>query len=85
MKQVITEPKHILGNSTSCIYLIFSNQPKLIMDSGVHPTPHSKCHNQIIYSKINLKYVDPLPYTRKIWDCNRSEIDLINRSIESFG
>ena len=55
MKQVITEPPHILENSSSCIDLIFSNQSNLIMDSGVHPTLNSKCHHQIIYAKLNLK------------------------------
>ena len=45
MKQVITEPTHILENSSSCIDLTFSNQPNLIMDSGVHPTLHSKFHH----------------------------------------
>ena len=84
MKQVITEPTHILENSSSCIDLIFSNQPNLIMDSGVHPTLHSKCHHQIIYAKLNLKIEYPPPYTRKIWNYSRSETDLINRSIESF-
>ena len=56
MKQVITEPTHILENS-SFIDLIFSNQPNLFMDSEMHPTLHSKCHRQIIYSKSNLKIV----------------------------
>ena len=42
MKQVITEPTHILENSSSCIDLIFSNQPNLNTGSGVHPTLHSK-------------------------------------------
>ena len=65
MKQVITEPKHILENSSSCIDLIFSNQPNVITDSGVHPTLHSKCHHQIIYSKLNLKIEKPPPYTLK--------------------
>ena len=49
MKQVKTERTHILENSSSCIDLIFSNQPNLITDSGVHPTLHSKCHHQVIY------------------------------------
>ena len=47
MKQVITERTHTLENVSSCIDLIFSNQPNLSMDSGVHPTLHSKCHHQI--------------------------------------
>ena len=53
------------------------------MDSGVHPTLHSKCHHQIIYAKLNLKIEYPPPYTRKIWNYSRSETDLINNSIES--
>ena len=53
MKQIITEATHILENSFSFIDLIFSNQPNLIMDSGVHPTLHSKYHHQIIYAKPN--------------------------------
>ena len=61
MKQVITEPTHILENSSSCTELIFSYQPNLIMDSGVHPTLNSKCHHQIIYSNVNLKIEYPLP------------------------
>ena len=54
------------------------------MESGLHPTLHSKCHHQIIYSKLNLKIEYPPPYTRKIWNYSRSETDLINHSIESF-
>ena len=67
-----------------CIDLIFSNQPKLIMDSGAHPALHSKCHHQIIYSKIKIKVEYPSPSTCKIWDFNSSETDLINRSVEFF-
>ena len=66
MKQVITEPTHVLENSSSCIDFIFSNQPNLIMGSGVHPALHSKCHHEIIYAKLNLKIEYPPPYTRKI-------------------
>ena len=84
MKQVITELTHILENSSSCIDLIFSNQPNFIMDSGVHSTLHSKCHHQIIYSNLNLKIENPPPYTRKIWNYSRSKTDLIKRSFESF-
>ena len=54
------------------------------MDSRVQIILHSKCHLQIIYSKLNLKIEYLPPYTHKIWKYNRSETDLINRSIESF-
>ena len=84
MKQVITEPTHILESSASCIDLIFTNQPNIVMDSGVHLSLHEKCHHQIIYSKLNLRIEYPPPYIRKIWDYNRSETDSVNRSIEIF-
>ena len=31
-RQLISEPKHILKNSSSCIDLIFTDQPSLIID-----------------------------------------------------
>ena len=51
---------------------------------AMHPTVHSKCYHQIIYAKLNLKIEYPPPYTRKIWDNNHAEIDLIHCFIESF-
>ena len=54
------------------------------MDSGVCPSLHSKCHDQIIYSKLNLKIEYPPTHKRKIWDYNKFETDLINCSIKSF-
>ena len=84
MKQVKTEPTHILESSASCIDLIFTNQSNIVMDSRVHLSLHEKCHHQIIYSKLNLRSEYPPPYIRRIWDYNRSDTDSINRSIEIF-
>ena len=67
-EQVINEPAHILPNSASCINLIFSDKSNLIMESGVLPSLHIKCHHQIVYSKLNLNAVYPSPYQRLIWD-----------------
>ena len=83
MKQLISEPTHILQQSSSCIDLIFTNQPNIVMDSGVDSSLHSKCHHQIIYSKLNLKIEYSPPYICKIWNYNRAETDLINRTIEN--
>ena len=46
LQQLIKEPTHILGNSSSCIDLIFTSHPTLVMESGVHPSLHSNCHHQ---------------------------------------
>ena len=54
--QVINEPTNILENSSSCIDLIFTSQPNLITESGVHPSLHPNYHRQVIYAKFNLKF-----------------------------
>ena len=59
VSQVISEPTHILDNSKSCMDLIFTSQPNMIMNSGVHPSLHSSCHHQIIYAKFDLKFFLP--------------------------
>ena len=51
--QVIKEPFHILDTSSSCIDLISTSQPNLIIESGVHSSLHLNCHHQIIFAKFN--------------------------------
>ena len=53
--QLLSELTHILQNSLSCIDLVFIDQPRLVVDSGVHPTPHENCHHHIKYCKLSLK------------------------------
>ena len=63
-KQLIIESTHILQQSSSCIDLTFTNQPNIVMDSGVDSSLHPKCHHQIIYSKLNLNIEYPSLYVR---------------------
>ena len=83
MKQLISESTHILQQSSSCIDLIFTNQPNIVMDSSVDSSLHPKCHHQIIYSKLNIKIEYTPPYIREIWNYSRAEADLINRAVEN--
>ena len=53
--QIISEATHILPNSSSCIDLLFTNQPNIITNSGVLPSIHPNCHHQFIYANINFK------------------------------
>ena len=82
-KQLISEPIHISQQSSSCIDLIFINHSKIVKDSGGDSSLHSECHYQIIYSKINLKIEYPTPFISTIWNYNRADTDLINRSIKN--
>ena len=43
VQQLIKEPAHILGNSSSFIDLIFTSHPSLIMEMGIHSSLHSNC------------------------------------------
>ena len=66
-QQLSKEPIHILSDSSSCIDLLFTSQPNVVLESGVHSSFHQNCHHQIIYVKINLKMCYPPPYEREIW------------------
>ena len=57
--QLINEPTHIQTSSSSCIDLIFTNQPNLSVNSGVHASLHPNCHHQIIHSSFNLNISYP--------------------------
>ena len=54
LNQLIQEPTHIINSSSSCIDLIFTSQPNLVMESGIHSLLHSNCHHQIIFAELNL-------------------------------
>ena len=62
LHQIINEPTHILPSSSSCIDLIFTNQPNMITNSGVPPSLHRNCHHQKIFAKVNMKIFHPLSY-----------------------
>ena len=57
LSQIIKEPTHILDNSRSCIDLIFTSQPNMVIDSGVHASLHLNCHHQIVTTKFDLKII----------------------------
>ena len=65
LQQIIKESTHIIGDSSSCIDLVFTTQPNLVMESGVHSPLHSNCHHHITFAKFNLKIHYPPPYDRK--------------------
>ena len=52
--QLMNEPTNIQTNSSSCIDLIFTDQPNLSVNSGFHASLHPNCHHQIVHTKFNL-------------------------------
>ena len=82
--QIISDPTHILPNSSSCIDLIFTNQPNMITSSGVMSSLHPNCHHQITYANVNFKIFYPPPYQRKVWNYSKANAELIRLSISNI-
>ena len=53
-----------LYQSSSSIDLILTDQPNLIVDSGVHPSLHSDCYHQITHCRLSLNIEYPPSYER---------------------
>ena len=83
LHQLINEPTHLLQNSSLCIDLIFTSQPNIVVESGVHASLHPNCH-QIIFAKFNLKIYYPPPSLRGVWHYKEANSDLIKRAICNF-
>ena len=77
LHQLISGPTHMIGQSKSCIDLIFTDQPNLFIESGIHPSLHEQCHHQIIHGKLSVRNLAPPPYTRKLWFYDRANIPAI--------
>ena len=74
--------QHILSTSSSCIDLIFTSQPNLITESGVHSSLHSNCYHLIIFAKFNLEVVYPPSW--EVWHYKDANTELIRRAINEF-
>ena len=85
LSQLINKPTHIQTNNASCIDLIFNDQENLCVNSGVHSSLHSNCHQQTVHTSFNLNNYYPPPYQRLVWDyikanstTIRNTLDLVN-------
>ena len=85
LSQVISEPTHFEpGKKPSCIDIIVTNQPNIVLDSITRASSDPFCHHQIIYCKANIRIPPPLPFKRKIWHFNRANTAAIKRSMTKF-
>ena len=81
--QLINEPTHIQSSSSSCIDLIFTDQPNLSVNCGVHASLHPNCHHQIVHSRFDLDIYYPPPYQRLIWDYKKADATKIRKALDS--
>ena len=76
LNKLILNPTHLLPNSSSCIYPIFTDHPCSAVSSSIHSSFHLNCHHQITYCIFNPLTEYHPPYNRLVWDkkCNASAI-----------
>ena len=84
LHQMISEPTHLMGDSKSCIDLILTDQPNLIIESGVHQSLHEHYHHQIVHGKLSVSNIALPSYTRKIWYYGKADFVAIVKSIDIF-
>ena len=82
--QLINSTTHTIGNSSSCVDLIFTQQPNMVTFSGVHAPLHNNCHHQKAFGHINILIEYPQPYHRLIWDYSNVDILNIRKCISSI-
>ena len=64
---LINEPTHIQRQSFSCIDLVFTDQPNLSINLGIHISLHPDYHHQIVQLKLDLNIFYPSPYQHLVW------------------
>ena len=84
LQQLINEPTHRTGSSSTCIDLLFCSQPNLVMDSSVHPSIHPNCHHHIIYVKFEIKVYYPPPYEKEVWHYQNADSNAIKKQSQIF-
>ena len=56
----------------------------MVLESGVHHSPHQNCHHQIMFVKFNLKVYYPPPHERTIFHYSQANVDHIQQEINLF-
>ena len=85
LSQVILEQTNFEPNKTpSCIDLVITDQPKLVLDRRTRASLDSFCHHQITYYKVNFNIPPPPPFERKNWHHDRANTFLLKRCMSTF-
>ena len=81
LHQLTNKTTYLLQNSSLCSGLIFTSQPNVVVELGVHPPLHPNYHHKTIFAKFSLKIYYPPPYLRKVWYYKEANADLSNEQL----
>ena len=69
-KQIIDKLTHAINKSMPCIDLIFCTNQIIVSQYGADASIFDKCHENIIYGKIDIYVPNRPKYVREVWDYN---------------
>ena len=86
LHQLISEPTHFFRDDClpSCIDVVLTDQPNLVLNSGVRPSLDPTVKHQMVFCKINFKIPPPPKHRRRIWHFNKAQVENIKKSISKF-
>ncbi len=86
LHQLIREPTHFFNDfsNPSCIDIVLTDQPNLVMNSGVRPSLDPLVKHQMTFCKINFKIPPPPKYDRRVWHFDRAQPGLVRRALSLF-
>ena len=73
--QMIHEPTRIVGNTRSCIDLIFANNPFTFSEVGTHDKIAEICDHHPIYAILNYSIQKPKSFKRWVWNFKNGDFD----------
>ena len=61
---------------------MFTVQPSLSINFGVHPTVHSNCHHQTVHSKPDLSVFYLLQYQHLVRNYTKADVYIIHKALD---
>ena len=86
LSQIINEPTHFFRNdcTPSCIDIILTDEPNLVLDSGVRPSLDPTVKHYITFCKLNFKIPPPPSFKRRIYHYGRAQKEALTRAFQEF-
>ena len=87
VSQLINEATYFQTSNSSCTDLIFTDQPNLSVNSGVHASLYPNFHYHIVHSSFNLNisypFPPPPPYQCLVWHYKKADSKNIRKALDS--
>mgnify|MGYP000285046793 CR=1 FL=1 len=81
LKQIVSKPTYVVNNQSTLIDLVATDQPNLVLENEMLPSPHAPCHHRVNFVRMNLKCTVPDPTTRYVFHYGRADEESLQRSL----